>query len=201
MRALVVDPFPLWRQAIERVLRSNGIEVVAAVGSLRVATARIEELCPDLVLVEPEEQDGEFDVWLRNQRERRESMKVIVFSSCEDSEAIGSALGNGVVAYVVKRADPVEVGAVLRQLERRSIYFGSDGSLVGIERGDGQADLERAGLTRREQEILCLVAEGGSNKEMARDLVGDGTDDQVPPVQHLPQARGQQPHPGKPLGA
>ena len=170
MRVLVVDPFLLWRQAIERVLRSNGVEVVSGVGSLRVATVRIKELRPDLVVVEPEEQDDEFGVWLREQRERRESMKVIVFSSRDDPEVIGSALANGAVAYVVKRAEPVEVAAVLRQLECRSIYFGSDAPLATVERGGGQADLDRRGLTRREQELLCLVAEGGSNKEMARSL-------------------------------
>ena len=170
VRAVVADPFPLWRQAIERVLVSCAVEVVASTGSLREASAQVKELAPDLAVIDWEERDEDCDVWLREQREHHPVLKVIVFSARDDSEAITSALAKGVVAYVIKRAQPVEIAAVLRQLERRSIYFGNESEgPPGQHSGNGMV-LLRSGLTRRQQEILSLVAEGSSNKEMARSL-------------------------------
>jgi len=168
---VVVDPSPLWRKASELLLRSNEIEVTATTDRLSEASRLIGSLRPDLVVIEPDQQDREPQEWIRDHRQLYPTMQVIVFSERDDPGLIGSMLAGGVAAYVLKKAQPIEVGAVLRQLdERRSIYFRG---AAPVQRSGGPAAsraLQRTGLTRREREILCLVAEGASNKAMARHL-------------------------------
>ena len=170
-KAVVVDPNPLWRKATELVLRLNQVEVADTTDSLGEASRLIGVLRPDLAVIEPDQQEQDPQEWLRAHRQRYPTMQVIVFSGRDDPGLIGSMLANGAAAYVLKSAQPIEVGAVLRQLdERRSIYF--RGAAPGQET-EGLAKsltLQRTGLTRREQEILRLVAEGASNKAMARHL-------------------------------
>ena len=170
-QAVVADPNPLWRRATELVLQSNQVEVAATTDSLSEASRLIGLLRPDLAVIEPDQQEQDPQEWLRAHRQRYPTMQVIVFSGRDDPGLIGSMLTNGAAAYVLKRAQPIEVGAMLRQLdESRTIYFRGQAPVQDTGEVAKSPALQRAGLTRREQEILRLVADGASNKAMARHL-------------------------------
>ena len=105
---------------------------------------------------------------LRRALERLPSLKAIVLSVHEDRTYIDAALRAGAVAYVVKTAHPDDVAAAIRQAFEHSIYF------PGVSTASPSQGLtiedEATKLTRREIEILQLVAEGYSNAQLAKML-------------------------------
>src|SRR5205814_8328390 len=90
-----------------------------------------------------------------------------------------AALGAGAVAYIVKTAHADDVAAAIRQSFEQSVYLATgrsphvavSGAPVAAARRSGSASVfDAAGLTRRELEILRLVAEGHSNASLAKML-------------------------------
>lgn len=117
--AVVVDPYPRWLDAVQRLLRGSGVEVVGSTGSLAEAEAIIAQVRPELAVVDLAAGDREPFAWLREQRRLQPAMRTIVFSDRRDPRSIATALSAGAVAYVVKQADLREVADALRELERR----------------------------------------------------------------------------------
>jgi DNA-binding NarL/FixJ family response regulator len=167
--AVVLDPHPIWLDALEVVLARAGARVVAKTTSGREALAAIERHQPQLLTLELETLPGEphgLDV-LRRAKEIAPSLRAIVLSAHHDTAHIDGALAAGAAAYVVKTAHPDDVASAVRQAFDHSIY------LAGAAPKTTRAPLETerpAGLTRRELEILRLVAEGHSNAQLARML-------------------------------
>jgi DNA-binding NarL/FixJ family response regulator len=169
LHAVVFDPHPLWLEALEGVLARVGAKVVAKTTSAREALAAIEEHRPQLLTLELDSQPGEptgLDVLWRA-KELVPSLRAIVLSAHHDTDHIDRALAAGASAYVVKTAHPDDVASAVRQAFDHSVY------LAGTPSPPPRRSLatERpGGLTRRELEILRLVAEGHSNAQLARML-------------------------------
>ena len=87
---------------------------------------------------------------------------------------IADAFDAGAVAYIVKTTHPDDIASAIRQAFRHSIFFATPYDATAQRRtvqagSEGRPESE-AGLTRRESEILRLVAEGHSNGQLARML-------------------------------
>jgi DNA-binding NarL/FixJ family response regulator len=167
--AVVLDPHPLWLDALEGVLARVGARVVAKTTSAQEALAAIERHRPQLLTLELDTQPGEpsgLEV-LRRAKAIVPAMRAIVLSAHHDTGHIDGALAAGAAAYVVKTAHPDDVASAVRQAFDHSVY------LAGAPAPplQARAAAERpGGLTRRELEILRLVAEGHSNAQLARML-------------------------------
>jgi DNA-binding NarL/FixJ family response regulator len=167
--AILVDQHPLWMDTVEQVVRRAGVEVLAKITSAAVAHERLEELRPDLLVTGIKMSDGEIDglTLLRLATERDPAMKAIVLSMYDDAGHIDAAFEAGAHAYVLKTAHPDDLTSAVRQAFQHSIFF------AGSRRTPAAAPApldEAPGLTRRELEILQLVAEGHSNAQLARML-------------------------------
>jgi DNA-binding NarL/FixJ family response regulator len=145
------------------------VEVVAKETSSTAALARVEELQPDLVITGIKMAEGEIDglTLVRKVRERNPDARAIVLSMYEDSQHIDAAFAAGAAAYVLKTAHPDDLTSAIRQAFEHSIYLA--GARSPAPANAAEAD-DAPGLTRREFEILQLVAEGHSNAELARML-------------------------------
>jgi DNA-binding NarL/FixJ family response regulator len=166
--AVLLDPHPLWLDAVEHVLSRNGIAVIGRTTNADHALALIEELQPTLLVAEPGA-DGLSAI--REMCKHSPGLKVIVLSATSEPEHIQAAFVAGAVAYVLKTAHPEDVEVAIRQVFQRSVFVPSP-SAVSTANGDGtlgRPDALRA-LTQRELEILRLVAEGRSNGQVARAL-------------------------------
>ncbi|HEY6584390.1 MAG TPA: response regulator transcription factor [Gaiellaceae bacterium] len=171
LRAVLLDPHPIWLDAVQLVLDRVGVEVVAKTTSGNEAATLVEQHRPDLLTVELDALPGEpagLEV-LRQGRVAVPELRAIVLSRHHDPAHIDSALAAGAAAYVVKTAHPDDVASAVRQAFDHSVF------MPGGQAGDGvpakPARRERpGGLTRRELEILKLVAEGHSNAALARML-------------------------------
>ena len=173
--AVVLDASALWLEGVEAVVRRLGFDVVAKATSCSHALAAVEEYQPlllvtDLTVADPD--DG-----LRcmaHALAERPNLRVVVLSLGADPELIYSALAQGAAAYVMKTAHPDDLASAIRQAFDPSVYFagGSRQSLVPVVApvAEGVSAFEDASLTRREREILKLLAEGHSNAQLARLL-------------------------------
>jgi DNA-binding NarL/FixJ family response regulator len=168
--AVLVDEHPLWLDAVEQVITSIPVEVVGKATSLEEATRLIEEVEPDLLIVETGMSSANQSglAWLAERRKQFPDVAVIVLSSSDDAGDIASVLALGAVAYVVKKAHPDDLAVAVRQVYEHSIY------LPRVVEAAPQAAVEEqvngSDLTRRELEILRLVSEGLSNAELAQKL-------------------------------
>jgi DNA-binding NarL/FixJ family response regulator len=167
--AVVLDPHPIWLDAVEVVLERIGARVVLKSSSTREVLAMIERAQPRLLTLELDAPAGEPDGFevMRRAKSLAPSLRAIVLSVHDDTAHIDAALAAGAAAYVVKTAHPDDVASAIRQAFDHSVYLagGPSGSVArpaGSERPGG--------LTRRELEILRLVAEGHTNSQLARML-------------------------------
>ena len=169
-RAVLLDRHPIWLEAIEQVLGRLGIQTVGKAASPKRAVALLAEHRPDLFVIEIETSTGGDQglACLREAHQRAPNVRSVVLSVHEDAHRIEQALSAGAAAYVVKTAHPDDFASAVRQAFTHSIYFA--GVPERPQPGSPVSSAESADLTRREHEILVLVAEGLSNAELARRL-------------------------------
>jgi DNA-binding NarL/FixJ family response regulator len=169
--AVIVDRHPMWVQAFVQLLNRLGLEVRAHASDPDALITLLQEHRPDLLVIEFDnvsEQRLLSD--LRAALELQPDLKVIVVSERADLERVELLFDEGVRAYCTKATAPDDFAAAIRQSFSRSVYLagGRHGDASG---GDGRGrGHSRNELTRRELEILTLVAEGRSNSQVAQVL-------------------------------
>jgi len=173
LQAVLLDPHPIWLDAIELVLQRVGVEVAGKTSVGSEAIQLVDRLAPDLLTVEIDPLPGELgglDV-LRQARTTHGGLRAIVLSTHHDTGHIDAALAAGASAYVLKTAHPDDVASAVRQAFDHSVFM--PGAVPTAPAPAATQSARRGtpgGLTRRELEILKLVAEGHSNATLARML-------------------------------
>ena len=169
--AVIQDRHPMWVQAFSQLLNRLGIEVVAHTTDRSEVVPLLEKHRPDVVVLELDASDTQGS--LANVGDAVEvdgDTKVIVVSDRADMNLIETSFTRGASAYCTKSAAPDDFNAAIRQSFQRSIY------LAGVSHAGAAAGSTALGrehhmeLTRRELEILRLVAEGHSNSQLAKML-------------------------------
>lgn len=174
IRIVIVDDHPLLRDGVARSLTdSKRFEVVgegaSADDAVRLATERV----PDMVLLDLSMPGGGVSAAQRI-AERLPDTKIVILTVSEADEDIMAALRAGASGYVLKGVGAASLVEILQGIANGESYVSP--SLAGrllLEMKDRTARAEEkplAGLTQRETQILRLVAEGLSNKEIARRL-------------------------------
>lgn len=172
--AVVLDPHPIWLDAVEMVLARIGANVVAKTSSAREALAAVEASQPRLLTLELDASPGELEGFevIRQALALAPGLRAIVLSTHHDTAHIDGALAAGAAAYVVKTAHPDDVASAVRQAFDHSVYLAGGPRPTQVAAASAAAAQRETpgGLTRRELEILKLVAEGHSNSQLARML-------------------------------
>jgi DNA-binding NarL/FixJ family response regulator len=170
--AVVLDEHPLWLEAVEGVLNGVGISVAGKATSPSQALTLVEENCPDLLVAQLPGSDGDGDgaSFLAKVRQLVPHLRTIVLSAHADPHCIDAALDAGAAAYVVKTTHPDDLASAVRQSFNHSVYLAGAARPASPAVSPVKPDENKAGLTRREREILGLVAEGHSNAQLARML-------------------------------
>lgn len=166
--AVLLDQQPLWLNAVERILVDARVKSVGTATTTADALALVEEHRPDLMVLDVDlglSQDGL--ACMREAVARVPSLKALVVSASEDAHGIDAAFAAGAVAYILKRAEPEDFASAIRQVFSRSLYLATS---EGVKHAQPAGAPETAPLTRRECEILHLVAEGNTNGQVARTL-------------------------------
>jgi len=167
VQVLVVDDHQLVLEAVRAVLDDDGgVEIVGEALSGPEALAILERERPDVVLLDLRMPGMSGLECLDEIRERFPAVRVVFLSGSEDGELALEALERGASAFVSKNVEPRDLSAVLRQVVEGSVLT----SLAMAIEPRGARAAKEAGLTAREGEVLAALAEGRSNKQIARQL-------------------------------
>jgi DNA-binding NarL/FixJ family response regulator len=169
---VICDSHPMWIDAVEQVLRRIGIRVVGKTTSTDEALSMVEEHRPDLLITELEGDTGDRGGLTLIERARAfvPDVRPIVLSMHHEAQVIDAALAAGAAAYVVKTAHPEDLASAVRQAFSHSVYLAGRPAVSPAPVAESASVDDSPGLTRRELEILRLVAEGHSNAQLARML-------------------------------
>ena len=181
MRVLIIDDHALFRVGLQGLLEQRGIEVADAVASGLEGIERVNQLRPDIVLLDLRMPDmGGLEV-LQKLRENETNIPVVMLTTSNEETDLIKSLRSGAQGYLLKDMEPDELVSALRDIENGKNVDAQDltDALARMVQGDNSVDDEEGPfyeLTPREMEIICLLAEGQSNKLIARNLgISDGT--------------------------
>ncbi len=183
MRVLIIDDHALFRMGLEGLLQQRGIEVVASVGDALEGLRQLKVLKPDILLLDVRMPGLNGLEALRQLEGSMHSTKVVMLTTSAEQQDLAAALRNGASGYLLKDMAPDELLVALRSIRAGKTVIAPELTTVLaklVQSGDDvEADVEHSlfeKLTPREQEILCHLTEGQSNKVIARHLdISDGT--------------------------
>ena len=169
-RILLADDHALVRAGIRSLLDAiEGVEVVGEAGDGPEALRLGEELKPDVVLLDIA-LPGLSGLEVAARLTRAGHKGVVLLSMHSSEEHVRQALSIGVAGYVLKDASTTDLEAALRTVAQGQVYLSPAVSKRVVEvmsQGPGEAEASLQSLTPRQREILQLIAEGGSTKEIA----------------------------------
>jgi two-component system nitrate/nitrite response regulator NarL len=181
MRVLLIDDHALFRIGLRELLERRGIEVVGAVGNCDEGIRLVTEIAPDVVLLDMRMPHASGLDVLRRLRAASRTMPVAMLTTSDDERDLIESLQFGAQGYLLKDMEPDELIEALGAIVAGRTVVAKEltGVLAKAVKGDRSAtEIAPAfsDLTPREREILCHLAEGQSNKTIARELgITDGT--------------------------
>ncbi len=175
IRVLIADDHAILREGIRALLKlSQDIEVVGEAADGIEAVEQCRRLNPDVVLMDIAMPGlGGLEATLEIKKENSRA-KILVLTQYEDREYVRRFFRIGVAGYVLKKAAGSELAAAIRAAHRGGLVLDPDVARQAMEEYGAPAADETTDpydtLTDREKQVLKLVAEGKSNKEVAELL-------------------------------
>ena len=168
IRLLLAEDHAVVRAGLEALLAAaDDIEVVGAVGDGEEAVERAAELEPDVVLIDLSMPRLDGIAATAGIVAARPDARVVVLTAFADRERILGALDAGALGYLLKDSSPEELLGGIRAAARGESPLAPKAASELLAARAGQRDAE---LSRREREVLELVAAGLPNKLIARRL-------------------------------
>ena len=186
LRVLLADDHPLMIAAVRSALESEkDFEIVGEATSGSQVMPLVSSARPDVVLIDLRLPEIDGLTCLERICAKHPTVRVVLFSGVDDREQIAVALERGACAYLVKSIHPGDLAAVIRQAVAGSFF-------CAVRLGHGYGTLrERRRRPERARDGDPLRCSPGPLQPCDRQgAVALGPDGQVPPAQHLPQARG-----------
>jgi DNA-binding NarL/FixJ family response regulator len=169
IRILIAEDHVIVRQGFRTMLERDGFQVVGEAGDGREAVRLARELRPDVAIL---------DVGLpllngidaaREIRKVSSRTRVILVTMYGEQDHLSSALRAGVRGYLLKTRAVEDLENAIREVYRGGVFLG-DVAEDALEAYQSIVDSEPRPLTAREREVLQLVAEGKTTKEIASIL-------------------------------
>jgi DNA-binding NarL/FixJ family response regulator len=175
---LIVDDHPLFREGLKAlIVRSPGFAVVGEAGSAAEGLKLAKDLKPDLVIVDISLPDRSGLELTRSIRGKLQQTRVIIVSMHSKIHYITEAFQAGATGYVVKESAADRLIQGLHAVSKGDYFLDSSLSHSVVERlvefPEKEArivDKNYNALTPREQQVMRMVAEGRSTREIAADL-------------------------------
>jgi DNA-binding NarL/FixJ family response regulator len=172
IRVFLLDDHEIVRRGIAALLDAESdIEVVGEAGTAAQARARIPAVRPDVALLDVRLPDGSGIDVCREIRQSQPEVRSLIFTAYDDEEALRSAIIAGATGYVIKdiRASTL-LDAVRRAAAGRPLIDKALAERVAGQLRRSQHDPTFDSLGLREHQILALIADGLTNRQIAERL-------------------------------
>src|SRR5579884_301800 len=179
IKILIADDHPIVRDGLRKLLSlEDDIEVVGEASDGREVLDRVQEVTPDVVLLDLRMPNLDGLSTLQAMQQINKAVKVIVLTASEDKNEFVQAMKLGCSGIVLKQTAPELIVKSIRKVYGGEIWLDSHTTAAVMrqfavpgELGPGTGkSRERSPLSQREREIVQLVAQGYKNKEMAEKM-------------------------------
>jgi two-component system, NarL family, response regulator NreC len=167
IRLLLADDHALVRQSLKTLLEDEGFQVVGEASDGQSALEQARSLEPDIVIMD-------IGMPTRNGLDAARAIrlscprtKVIVVTQHEEEGFIAAAVEAGVKGYILKSQTATELINAIRQVSRGEVYLSPSISATLVDAYRSKSERNRDPLTARERQVLQLIAEGKSTKDVA----------------------------------
>jgi DNA-binding NarL/FixJ family response regulator len=161
---VVIDGHTLTRYGLIRLVSADGdITIVGECGLASEAHALVASARPDVVVLDVMLPDADGLRVARELRDRHPALGIVVLTSHDEDDVLFRALENGASAFVAKTAPNTELLGAIRHAAVAASSFTATGLALALaRRGRVVAKDSALSLSRREQEVLALLADGHS---------------------------------------
>ena len=181
IKVIIMDDHTLFREGLQRLLTRHEIDVITSVSNGADGLKAITDNEVDIILLDLRMPDVSGIEVLKNIREIKKSLPVVMLTTSDDEKDLIEALRNGASGYLLKDMEPDDLVVALKDVLKGETIVAPN--LVQIlakfhQGDDSEINISNliSTLTPRESEILELLAEGQSNKLIAKNLgISDGT--------------------------
>ena len=176
IRVFLVDDHTVVRQGLRRILESDEeIEIVGEAGDGRTAIDLVQKLRPHVVVMDVAMPELNGIEATRQILKRVEGARVLVLSMHGDDVYVRQALKAGARGYLLKDSEDLDLIKAVKAIRAGGSFFSPPVSKVVLsgylgDKAEGDSEDGVARLTDREREVLQLIAEGKTNKEVAHAL-------------------------------
>ena len=180
MRVIIIDDHALFRDGLKGLLEQRSIDVAGMAADGKEGIELAKQIQPDIILLDLRMPNMSGLDTLPILRTELPATPVVMLTTSNDESDLIRALRTGAQGYLLKDMEPEELVGALRDIENGKNVVAADltDALARMVQGETSMDDDGpfAELTPRETEILCLLADGQSNKLIARNLgISDGT--------------------------
>jgi NarL family two-component system response regulator LiaR len=169
IRVLLVDDHAVVREGLRAFLElQEGIVVAGEAADGAAGVAAAERLAPDVVLMDLVMPGMDGVAAMRELRRRLPGVRVIVLTSFSDDDRLLPAIRAGAAGYLLKDVEPRELARAVRAAHAGAALL--DPAVAARLVDELARPDDHEGLTRREREVLALLARGLPNKRIAREL-------------------------------
>lgn len=177
VKVLIVDDHEMFCESLATLISMSGeVEVSGTANCGKEAIEKTELLKPDIVLMDVEMKDFDGIEAMRKIKEKFPDISFIMLTMHSDEEYVMEAIKAGAKGYVLKESSSSEVLEAIRTVSQGKNFFNSNSSHKVIENLQHQYEnmkrFKEEGnvLSQRELEVLKLIAEGCTNKEINNKL-------------------------------
>ena len=174
-RVLIVDDHPVFRDGLAGLLATlPEVEIVGSAGTAEEALTALRDNAPDIVLMDINRPGASGVEATRRVSAVAPATAVLVVTMVDDDDSVFAALAAGARGYILKGASAGEITAALRTVAAGGAVFGPGIASRLLARTPTRlpdpAASSQDDLTAREREVLDLLADGASNRHIARSL-------------------------------
>jgi DNA-binding NarL/FixJ family response regulator len=170
---MLADDHRMLREGLSRSMREQGFDVVGEAGDGQEAVAMAQRLRPDVILMDVTMPEIDGVEACRAVRKDLPGTQVVMLTMHADQEVLASAIRAGASGYLVKDCSTEEIAAAVRMAASGETALSPQlaaSMLNEVRKWDKAAAEEERIVTKREEEVLQLIADGCSTPEVAAKL-------------------------------